>query len=414
MKLSVPQTEVAKDQARFRVLSCGRRWGKTTLAIRELAYHARVPNSVCWYLTGSYRAAKGLAWEPLKQRLAELNWIQKVNEAELTIYLKNGSKIMLRGSENPDSLRGFFIKGILVMDEFQDIDEDAWTVMRPTLSDHRARVLFCGTPKGKSNQLYDFYQRGQDETEKEWSSYSYTTAQGGWVPEDELAQAKRDLDPRTYRVEYEAEFANYEGVVYYAFDRAKNVKGFGFEEPQNVIHIGIDFNVNPMSAVCSVIKDGTMYVIDEIEMYGSNTEELCDEIATRFPNAKIIAYPDPSARARKTSAGGRTDLSILQNNGFICKLFNKHMAIRDRVNSVNSQLCNGAGENKILIHPRCKKLIGCLEKQIYKSGTSQPEKDTGYDHMNDALGYLVSFLHPIRKEYATHNETKTWGVKVVA
>ncbi len=414
MKLSVPQTEVAKDQARFRVLSCGRRWGKTTLAIRELAYHARVPNSVCWYLTGSYRAAKGLAWEPLKQKLADLNWIQKINEAELTIYLKNGSKIMLRGSENPDSLRGFFIKGILVMDEFQDIDEDAWTVMRPTLSDHKARVLFCGTPKGKSNQLYDFYQRGQDETEEEWSSYSYTTAQGGWVSEEELEQAKRDLDPRTYRVEYEAEFANYEGVVYYAFDRAKNVKGFGFEEAQNVIHVGIDMNVNPMSAVCSVIKDGTMYVLDEIEMYGSNTDELCDEIATRFPNAKIIAYPDPSARARKTSAGGRTDLSIIQNNGFICKIFNKHMAVRDRVNSVNSQLCNGAGENKILIHPRCKKLISCLEKQIYKPGTSQPEKDTGYDHMNDALGYLVSFLHPIRKEYATNNETKTWGVKVVA
>ena len=414
MKLSVPQTEVAKDQARFRVLSCGRRWGKTTLAIRELAYHARVPNSVCWYLTGSYRAAKGLAWEPLKQKLADLNWIQKINEAELTIYLKNGSKIMLRGSENPDSLRGFFIKGILVMDEFQDIDEDAWTVMRPTLSDHKARVLFCGTPKGKSNQLYDFYQRGQDETEQEWSSYSYTTAQGGWVSEEELAQAKRDLDPRTYRVEYEAEFANYEGVVYYAFDRAKNVKGFSFEEAQNVIHVGIDMNVNPMSAVCSVIKDGIMYVLDEIEMYGSNTDELCDEIATRFPNAKIIAYPDPSARARKTSAGGRTDLSIIQNNGFICKIFNKHMAVRDRVNSVNSQLCNGAGENKIVIHPRCKKLIGCLEKQIYKPGTSQPEKDTGYDHMNDALGYLVSFLHPIRKEYATNNETKTWGVKVVA
>ena len=156
MKLSVPQSTVAKDNSRFRVLSCGRRWGKTTLAIRELAYHDREPESVCWYVTGSYRAAKGLAWEPLKNQLGKLNWIKKVNEAELTIYLKNGSKICLRGAENPDALRGFYIKGILVMDEAQDVDPKAWEVLRPTLSDHNAKALFCGTPKGRANQLFDF------------------------------------------------------------------------------------------------------------------------------------------------------------------------------------------------------------------------------------------------------------------
>ena len=412
MKLSVPQRTVADDQTRFRVLSCGRRWGKTTLAIRELAYHAKEPESVCWYLTGSYRAAKGLAWEPLKNVLGKLKWVKKINEAELTITLKNGSKISLRGSENPDALRGFFIKGILIMDEFQDIDPKAWEVMRPTLSDHKARVLFCGTPKGRGNQLFDFYQRGQDQTETEWSSYSYTTAQGGWVSEEELEQARRDLDPRSYRQEYEAEFSNYEGVVYYAFDRSKHVKNIQFDRPQQMIHVGIDFNVNPMSAVCFVYQDGHFHIIDELEMFGSNTDELCQELLSRFPNAKIFAYPDPSAKARKTSAGGKTDLSIMANNGFIVKMFNKHMPIRDRVNSVNTQLQNGAGESSITIDPKCKKLIQSLERQIYKPGTSQPEKDTGFDHMNDAFGYAVSFLKPIRRDYQPQEQPQTWGVKV--
>jgi phage terminase large subunit len=412
MKLSIPQSEVANSKTRFRVLACGRRWGKTTLAIRELAYHAREPESVCWYVTGSYRAAKGLAWEPLKTQLGRLNWIKKVNEAELTITLKNGSRICLRGSENPDALRGFYIKGILILDEAQDVDPKTWDVLRPTLSDHKARVLICGTPKGRSNQLFDFFQKGQDTTETEWQSWQYTTAQGGWVDEEELRQAQKDLDPRTYKVEYEAEFANYEGVVYYAFDRAKHIRDITFDQPQQVIHLGLDFNINPISAVAFIYKDNHFHIIDEIEMYGSNTDEMCQEILAKFPNAKVFAYPDPSAKAKKTSAGGRTDVSILQNNGFIVKMFNKHMAIRDRVNAVNTQLMNGAGQSNITIHPRCKKLIQCLERQIYKPGTSQPEKDTGYDHMNDALGYAVSFLKPIRREYEEQQQPQTWGVKV--
>ena len=412
MKLSVPQRTVADDQTRFRVLSCGRRWGKTTLAIRELAYHAKEPESVCWYLTNSYRAAKGLAWEPLKNILGRLKWIKKINEAELTITLKNNSRICLRGAENPQALRGFFIKGICVFDEFQDMDPKAWEVMRPTLSDHKARALFCGTPKGRANQLFDFYQRGQDATETEWSSYSYTTAQGGWVSEDELEQAKRDLDPRSYRQEYEAEFSNYEGVCYYSFDRSIHVQNITFDKPQQSIHVGIDFNVNPMSAVCFVYDSGMIKVIDEIEMFGSNTDELCQEILTRFPNAKIYAYPDASAKARKTSAGGRTDLSILQNNGFIVKMFNRNPQIRDRVNAVNTALMNGAGVSSVMISPKCKKLIQSLERQIYKPGTSLPEKDTGYDHMNDAFGYGVSFLKPLKTHHDTEQQPKTWGVKV--
>ena len=71
-----------------------------------------------------------------------------------------------------------------------------------------------------------------------------------------------------------------------------------------------------------------------------------------LPNAKIFAYPDPASRQRKTSAGGRTDLSILANAGFIVKAPNKHMPVRDRINSVNSMLCNGKGERQILIHPK--------------------------------------------------------------
>ena len=106
MKLSEPQQVVAKDTHRFRVLVTGRRFGKTTLAIRELCYVARIPNRVCWYVAPSYRQAKQIAWVQIKKILQDLRWVNRINEAELTIFLKNGSRICLRGADNPDSLRG--------------------------------------------------------------------------------------------------------------------------------------------------------------------------------------------------------------------------------------------------------------------------------------------------------------------
>jgi len=146
--------------------------------------------------------------------------------------------------------------------------------------------------------------------------------------------------------------------------------------------------------------------------YGDPTHRMVNEIHNRYKNKKIIMYPDPASRQRKTSAGGKTDLSILQNAGFVCKVPGKHMAVRDRINSVNSKLCSAAGIRGIVIHPKCKNLLNTLAKQCYKEGTSLPDKTQGLDHMNDALGYLISFLYPITRDFkATTTQRFTVGVR---
>ena len=398
MKLSPPQKKVADDKARFRVLVTGRRFGKTTLAIRELCYTARIANRLVWYCSPSYRQSKSIAWVKLKQVLKDLRWVKRINEAELTITLKNGSRICLRGADNKDSLRGVGID-FLVLDECADIEESAWSeVLRPTLSDTKGNALFCGTPKGM-NWFHDLYQRGQDTTEAEWSSYQFTTLEGGFVDANEIEQAKRDLDTKTFRQEYQATWETYSGIIYYGFDMAQNVANVVEPLDNNIIHIGIDFNLDPMSAVVAYIKDGIVNVYDEIQIWSSNTDELCQEIHRRFPGKKIFVYPDPASKQRKTSAGGRTDLSILTNAGFIPKVMSRHMAIRDRVNSVNAKLCSASGQRGIIIHPKCKNLLNSIAKQTYKEGTVLPDKTQGFDHMNDALGYLISFLYPITTYY---------------
>lgn len=407
MPLSPAQKTVADDATRFRVVVAGRRFGKTHLSIRELCWHAREPGREVWYIAPTYKMARQIVWRKLKNRLQDLNWIAKTNETELSITLRNSSIISLKGADNYDSLRGVGLD-FIVLDEFADIDPLAWyETLRPTLSDKGGRALFIGTPKGIGNWAYEIYQNALDNAS--WRSYSFTTIEGGRVPESEIEAAKRDLDERTFRQEYLATFETFSGRIYYGFDRTLNVRKYEGTTPE-VVYVGMDFNIDPMSAVVALRHGDTLHIIDEVRLFSSNTQEAVSEIKQRFPRSKIWVYPDPAGHQRKSSAGGSTDITILANAGWVVKAPRTHTPVRDRINAVNSRLCDSTGVRHLFIDPKCKYTIEGLERQVYKEGSSQPDKDGGYDHMNDALGYMVDYLFPVRREVdADLLQPRRWG-----
>ena len=405
MPLTAPQKKVTNSQARFRVLITGRRFGKTYLAINEIAKFSSQPNKKVWYVAPSYRQAKTICWAELKEKMIKHKWVKNINHSDLTITLRNNSTITLRGSENFDALRGVGLD-MVIFDEFSDINKEAWyEVLRPTLSDTKGCAFFCGSPRGFGNWSYELFKMG--ETNNDWESFKYTTLEGEQVSEDEIEQAKQDLDLRTFQQEYEATFVNYSGMIYYNFSREKNIID-KYKDNSLFLHIGLDFNVDPMCAVVSIIENNKVMVIDEIQIYSSNTNEMCEEIKTRYKHKNIIVYPDPSARQRKTSAGGLTDLSILKNFGFDVKCRNNAPLVRDRINAVNSKLKNVAGKSSLFVLNTCKNVIKSIERQIYKEGTHVPDKDSGYDHMNDALGYLIEYNYPIRRNFKPTDQ-KRWS-----
>jgi len=405
MPLTEPQKKVTNSNARFRVLITGRRFGKTYLAINEIAKYSSQPNKKVWYVAPSYRQAKAICWSVLKEKMLAHKWVKSINHSDLTITLRNNSTITLRGSDNENSLRGVGIH-FLVMDEFADTSKETWyEVLRPTLSDTKGSAFFCGSPRGFGNWSYELFKMG--EANKDWKSFKYTTIEGEQVSQDEIEQAKQDLDLRTFQQEYEATFVNYSGMIYYNFSREKNIIE-KYKDNTLVYHIGLDFNVDPMCAVVTVIDNKIVTVIDEIQIYSSNTNEMCEEIRNRYKHKNIIVYPDPSARQRKTSAGGVTDLAILKNFGFEVKCKNTAPLVRDRINAVNSKLKNVTGKNSLFILNSCKNVIKSIERQIYKEGTHIPDKDSGYDHMNDALGYLIEYNYPIRRNFVA-TEQKRWS-----
>jgi hypothetical protein len=399
IRLTKPQSTVWRGKTRFKVLVCGRRFGKTYLALTWLLAQAGAKKGMYYYIAPSYVAAKSIAWRLLKE-LSDGHY-QSKNEGELFIELANGSVIQLKGAENRDGLRGVSIAGC-VLDEAAFMAQEVWTeVVSPATSDQLAPVMFISSPSGYNwfKDLYDYASAGKDEN---WQAWSYTTEQGGNVDPHEIEAARRELPERTFKQEYLASFQTLSNRVYSYFDRIHNVDADA-PDPADFaeLYIGIDFNVTPISAVVCIKTVDQLHCIDEVCIDNSNTMELAAEIKARYPRHKIRAYPDPAGRARKTSAaGGVTDFTILEQAGFRVIAPKKAPAVADRINEVQAMLCTADGTRRLFVHPRCTELIKGLDGMTYKKDTSQPDKTLGLDHITDALGYLVHSEFPIVRRLA--------------
>ena len=386
LKLSKPQQVISNDTTRFRQVVAGRRFGKTMLAINELAKYSVKPKQRVLALYSTYGQAKNTIWNELKDKLYEKNWIKKVNESELTITLKNDSKIFVKSADNREALRGSRYD-FIVFDEAADLHKDVWTtICRPMLADSNGHALFIGTPKGKGNWFYDLFVKSG--AEQDWNSHVYKTIDGGWITQEEVESAKRDLDEREFKQEFEAEFQDYSGIIYHAFTEANIQPNEYPVEQLRTLHIGMDFNNSPMSAVIGYMNGKKLQVIDFIEIYQSNTYEMIQEIKSRYPNKNYVCYPDSSGSHKSTNSN-MSDHIILSNNGFKLVVGKTNPAVVDRINAVNSLLCNASGERNLLIDPKCAKVREMLIKMSYKEGTRTPDKDNILDHCADALGYLV-------------------------
>ena len=397
MPLTEPQQKVFDSTARFRTCASGRRGGKTYLAMWEIAKFARQPNRRIMYVAPSYRQAKSIIFEDLKAKLIDRRWLKKVNESELSFLLRNNTRIELRSADAGDSIRGISCD-FAVLDECAFFDKSVWTdVIRPTLSDRHGHCLFISTPQGLSNWFYDLYSNAK--TLEDWEAFTWSSLEGGQVDAEEIEAAKRDLAPKTFKQEYLASFETTANRIYYGFDPQHNVAKYKGDQPP-LLHVGLDLNVAKMVAPIAVKTQSGLFVIDEVVLENTNTDEMAEAIKERYPGTRFVVYPDPAGAARKSSAGGKTDHTILQQWGFTVKARKGHPPVKDRINVTNRLLCNAADERNMFIDPKCKTVIEALNKHQYKAGTNIPEKDAvkGYDGTTDSLGYMCEYLYPLRTE----------------
>lgn len=384
--LTDPQRSVWDSDRRFKLLCSGRRFGKTYLCItRLICWALEKPGSLNWYVTANYRMAKQIAWRQLKN-MASNDLVVKRNESDLSIEFINGSIVALRGADNEDSLRGVSLSS-LVIDEAAYVKQTAWEmVLRPALSDQGGPAWFITTPAGL-NWFHDLWE--QAHTQNDWQTFSYTTVEGGNVPPEEVEAARRTLDERTFRQEYLASFETLSGRVYPDFSD-DNITTDVVDTGGDILW-GTDFNVSVMAGVLASRVGDTIHIWDELAVKQSNTDEVCTLLKQRFPNRRIVAYPDPTGSARKTSAAGETDHGIIRRYGFQCITPKHPWAVKDKINATNWMIRTADGHLKLFIHPRCKHTIKALKNVTYKQGADDYviDKSAGIEHWTDGLGYLV-------------------------
>ena len=384
--LTGPQNDVFHHDARFKMLAAGRRFGKTHLSLVQLiVWAAAKSGSLNWYLAPTYRAAKSIAWRQLKAMVPKELFADK-NEVDLSIELINGSRIELKGGDRYDSLRGNSLSNV-ILDEAAYIPPDCWEmVIRPALADQRGNAIFISTPCG-FNHFHEWYE--QAETEPDWETFSYNTIEGGNVPPEEVELARRTLDERTFKQEFLASFETFSGRVFVEFGD-ENIT----QDAQDLggpVYVGLDFNVGVMAGnICSKAGD-VLYQWDEIAMKNSNTSEVAQMLAERFKGREVICYPDPTGRARKTSAAGMTDHGILRQYGHKVVAPKAPWSVKDRLNATNFLIRNAEGEIRFFIHPRCKNTIKGLRSVTYVEGAEDfiVDKAPGLEHWTDSLGYLI-------------------------
>jgi phage terminase large subunit-like protein len=206
VKLHPSQLEVFQSPKRFKVVAAGRRFGKSRLAAWTLliaALQNTKRDKWIFYVAPTFQQAKDVMWVTLKELGAEV--ISAAHENTGVLTLINGSRIALKGSDRPDTLRGVGL-AYCVVDEYADMKPFVWDqILRPTLADEKGGALFIGTPKGR-NHFYDMFKRYEDNGDSEWDAFHFTSYDNPFLDRAEIDQARQNMSSFAFKQEFLASF----------------------------------------------------------------------------------------------------------------------------------------------------------------------------------------------------------------
>ena len=235
---------------RWIVIVAHRRSGKTTACLNHLQRDAlHIPQSRFAYIAPTYKQAKNIAWDMLKQYSRNIPNIE-YNETELTVKYPNKSKLTLYGADNPDSLRGLGLWGV-VFDEYSQQPSNIFTeIIRPALSDHSGYAVWIGTPKGK-NEFYRLHQHGKQDND--WLSMFLTADDTNVILKEELEDASKIMSNDEFNQEFMCSFEASVRGSFYASEIAearkkKRIKTVAYDQALKV-HTVWDLGVSDSTSI---------------------------------------------------------------------------------------------------------------------------------------------------------------------
>ena len=373
------QKIVAKNQNRFKVLNCGRRWGKTTLAVEIMLMRSFAKPVKIAYIAPTIQQARDIAFAMLKKELQPI--LKDTNESRLEFKVKTQdneeSLIFLRGWEAIETLRGQAFD-FLILDEVASM-RNFWIgwqeVLRPTLTDTKGGAMFVSTPKG-FNHFYDLYN--QELKDKDYKSFTFSSYDNPFLPKEEIDNAKATIPIERFEQEYMASFQKTQGLVYKEFSREKHL----YETlPENTYEKlgGVDFGFRNPAGVLNIYFAKDKFWVEDEWYKRERTDAVIADYVAGYKFDEV--YPDPE------NAGGIEELK--QRNINVREVNKGKGSVIAGINRVKEAFITG----KLMINKKCVNLIAELEMYSYdddKGDRNENENPVkANDHLLDALRYVI-------------------------
>lgn len=345
------QIPVLRSPARMRVISAGRRFGKSNLGGNELVAEAILTKYVAakyieegkrrefWVVGPEYTDSEKefrVLWNTLKKLEIPFDKPGSYNNPEggfMHLSLWDGAfQVHAKSAKHPDTLVGEGLHGV-VLAEAAKLKEKVWIkFIRPMLADFDGWALMSSTPEGK-NWFYNKWQDGQNPAMTDWASwrvpswmnpYVYKTPtrgpqvrevldimrdprnrlvareiaeQRGFLIDNEILGFLDDLTPEAFLQEIGADFTEFVGRVFKEFDEEWHVGDLEYQ-PSYQHYAAMDSGYTNPSVWLYLQVDpwGNIEVLDEIYETGLTPDEFADTIMERGLHRNILRfYPDPAA-----------------------------------------------------------------------------------------------------------------------
>lgn len=391
------------SQAAHILLYGGSRSGKTFLLVRAIVIRAAKAKSRHIILRQHFNHIKTSIWLETLPKVMSIcfpDLTVKWNKTDYYIeFPHNGSTIFVAGLDDEKHIEKILGKEFSTI-YFNECSQLSYSQIQIALtrlaekSELKKKIYYDANPPTKRHWTYWIFVKGvHPENGKQLNVDNYSTLLMN--PDSNLDNIDGEyisllnsLDEKQRKRFLLGEFNDdSDGSAYYAFNRDVNVTDFDSSYQSGQVRIGMDFNVMPMTAVIGYRVNDKFYIWDEMFLENSDTFKMCDQLKAKKYVGTV--YPDSTGANRKTS--GKSDHVILKEAGFIIQS-TRNPFVTDRVNNINRLLRDG----KIIIHPRCKKLINDLEKVTWKNDELDQKTDKMLTHITDALGYLCWALDPIK------------------
>lgn len=413
------QVALRDDDVRFKVVPAGRRSGKTERAKRYVAKQAMRNEGELYFCAAPTREqVKKIFWDDMKALTLSATHPKRPSESDLKIFMPNGTEIHMIGMDKPERFEGIPWTGG-VIDEIADVKESAWqsnilpalNTVSPLRPDYRAWCWLIGVPDGL-NHYYDMYQYALTGNDADWKAYHWKSAD--ILPDDVIAAAKRVMSAKQFKQEFEASFETATGRIYEDYGPHNRTK----EEiqPHEQLCWMHDQNFTPLSSAIGVVREGALYLLDEIVLESAVSRQSATEFVEKYAehkNKHVLIYGDPAGRAgeKHGHASDYTDIEdVLRKNGwtFTRKVARAAPAIKDRQNAVRAKICTADGTRSLFVNPVRAKMCdkGLSTVQLQAGSTFQEDQKNPSQHITTAIGYMVHREWPINRQTSTQQELR--------